>query len=79
MTTLTTTAPAVTEAPPAVRRKRRGLSPGRRLPATRLIGPVLLLALWAAASAAGRLDPGGVPAPWTVLKTGARAVDRGPP
>ena len=77
MSTVTTTAPAVTEAPPAVRRKRRSLSPGRRLPATRLIGPVLLLALWAAASAAGRLDPGAIPAPWTVLETGARLWTEG--
>ncbi|NED34933.1 ABC transporter permease, partial [Streptomyces sp. SID8499] len=45
------------------------LSPGKRLPAARLVGPLVLLALWAAASAAGRLDPGAIPAPWTVLKT----------
>ncbi|EFF91044.1 ABC transporter [Streptomyces sp. e14] len=51
------------------RRSRRALSPGKRLPAARLVGPLVLLALWAAASAAGRLDPGAIPAPWTVLKT----------
>lgn len=51
------------------RRQRRGLSPGRPLPASRLIGPALLIALWAAASAAGQLDPGAIPAPWTVLRT----------
>lgn len=50
-------------------RGRRALSPGKRLPAARLVGPLVLLALWAAASAAGRLDPGAIPAPWTVLKT----------
>jgi sulfonate transport system permease protein len=75
---MTTTAPA---AAPAVavavpdrkpRGRRRGLSPGRRLPAARLAGPLVLLALWAAASAAGRLDPGAIPAPWTVLDTGVR-------
>ena len=73
---MTTTAPA---AAPAVvapdrkpRRRRRGLSPGRRLPAARLAGPLVLLVLWAAASAAGRLDPGAIPAPWTVLDTGVR-------
>ncbi|MEV6948624.1 ABC transporter permease [Streptomyces sp. NPDC051172] len=54
------------------RRRRRGLSPGRRLPASRLIGPALFLALWAAASAAGRLDPAAIPAPWTVLRTAGR-------
>ncbi|MEV5144167.1 ABC transporter permease [Streptomyces sp. NPDC052727] len=53
---------------PQVRRRRR-LSPGRRLPAARLIGPLVLLAVWAAASAAGALDPGAIPAPWTVLRT----------
>jgi len=71
---VTTTEAAVTVAAakdaPQVRRRRR-LSPGRRLPAARLAGPVLLLALWAAASAAGQLDPAAIPAPWTVVRTGA--------
>jgi len=70
VTTTTTAVPVTTrEETPPVRRRRRGLAPGRRLPATRLIGPALLLALWAAASAAGQLDPGAIPAPWTVLRT----------
>lgn len=51
-------------------RRRRRLSPGKRLPASRLVGPLLFLALWAVASAAGQLDPAAVPAPWTVLETG---------
>ncbi|WP_405537659.1 ABC transporter permease [Streptomyces sp. NBC_00075] len=51
-------------------RRRRRLSPGKRLPAVQIIGPALFLGLWAAASAAGRLDPAAVPAPWTVLETG---------
>ncbi|MET7732473.1 ABC transporter permease [Streptomyces sp. NPDC005402] len=75
MSAVTTTEAAVTVAPaedtPQVRRRRR-LSPGRRLPAARLAGPVLLLALWAAASAAGQLDPAAIPAPWTVVRTGVR-------
>ncbi|MFI0085815.1 ABC transporter permease [Streptomyces bobili] len=76
-TTTVTTAPPEKHAPAAAaderpRTRRRGLAPGKRLPAARLTGPLLLLALWAAASAAGRLDPGAVPAPWTVLETGAR-------
>ncbi|MEV6404761.1 ABC transporter permease [Streptomyces bobili] len=76
-TTTVTTAPPEKHAPAAVaderpRTRRRGLAPGRRLPAARLTGPLLLLVLWATASAAGRLDPGAVPAPWTVLETGAR-------
>ncbi|WP_405886676.1 ABC transporter permease [Streptomyces longwoodensis] len=68
----TTTVPAAPAATPdeRPRTRRRGLSPGRRLPAARLAGPLLVLALWAAASAAGRLDPAAIPAPWTVLRTG---------
>ncbi|MCX4880802.1 MULTISPECIES: ABC transporter permease [unclassified Streptomyces] len=76
MTTTTTTAAApVTgeeEGRRPRRRTRRGLSPGKPFPASRLIGPALLVALWAAASAAGQLDPGAIPAPWTVLKTAGR-------
>lgn len=53
-------------------RRRRRLSPGQRLPAAPLVGPVLVIALWAAASAAGQLDPAAIPAPWTVLRTGGR-------
>ncbi|WP_404819011.1 ABC transporter permease [Streptomyces phaeolivaceus] len=52
--------------------RRRRLSPGKRLPAARLVGPVLFLALWAAASAAEQLDPAAIPAPWTVLEAGVR-------
>ncbi|MFH8799522.1 ABC transporter permease [Streptomyces sp. NPDC017936] len=74
MTAVTTT--LLDKAPVAVaderpRARRRGLAPGRSLPAARLAGPLLLLALWATASAAGRLDPGAIPAPWTVVETGA--------
>ncbi|MFE2262751.1 ABC transporter permease [Streptomyces griseosporeus] len=69
-TTTATTAPVLAPvAAPAARRRRRSLAPGRRLPASRLVGPVLLLVVWAAASAAGRLDTAAVPAPWTVLRT----------
>ncbi|MFS8197171.1 ABC transporter permease [Streptomyces sp. CWNU-52B] len=49
--------------------RRRALSPGKRLPASRLIGPALFVVVWAVASAAGRLDPNAIPAPWTVLRT----------
>jgi sulfonate transport system permease protein len=70
VTTTTTVAPVTAqEESHRLRRRRRGLSPGKRLPASRLIGPALVVALWAVASAAGRLDPGAIPAPWTVLKT----------
>ncbi|WBO66349.1 ABC transporter permease [Streptomyces camelliae] len=67
--TTTTAVPAARAGElPQVRRRRR-LSPGRRLPAARLVGPLVVLALWAAASAAGTLDTGAIPAPWTVLRT----------
>ncbi|MER5436795.1 ABC transporter permease [Streptomyces sp. NPDC002588] len=75
-TTALSTAPAAVADEPA-RRRRRSLAPGRRLPAARLAGPLVLLALWAAASAAGRLDTGAIPAPWTVLDTGVRLWNDG--
>ncbi|MFD8227427.1 ABC transporter permease [Streptomyces massasporeus] len=64
-------APLAEEETRQVRRRRR-LAPGKRLPAARLVGPAAVLALWSAASAAGLLDPGAIPAPWTVLETGSR-------
>ncbi|MFF4830499.1 ABC transporter permease [Streptomyces sp. NPDC001315] len=75
----TTTSTTVTAVPavavdddgPRVRRRRRGLAPGKPLPASRLVGPLFVIALWAVASAAGQLDTGAIPAPWTVVKTGA--------
>jgi sulfonate transport system permease protein len=83
VTAVTTTTATTAPAPPAaveeehqVRRRRR-LSPGRPLPAARLLGPALVLVLWAAASAAGQLDPGAIPAPWTVVETGARLWTEG--
>ncbi|MFD7690323.1 ABC transporter permease [Streptomyces sp. NPDC059781] len=84
MTAVTTTTATPAPAPPAavgeeehqVRRRRR-LSPGKPLPAARLLGPALVLVLWAAASAAGQLDPGAIPAPWTVVETGARLWTEG--
>ncbi|MFF1438557.1 ABC transporter permease [Streptomyces sp. NPDC058295] len=76
--TTTTTVPAVAVAVDAAdgsrvrrrQRRRRGLAPGKPWPASRLVGPLLLIVLWAAASAAGQLDTGAIPAPWTVLRTG---------
>ncbi|MFE5922627.1 ABC transporter permease [Streptomyces sp. NPDC002285] len=54
------------------RKRRRGLAPGKRLPAARLTGPLLVLVLWAVASAAEALDPAAIPAPWTVVETGTQ-------
>ncbi|MEU1318846.1 ABC transporter permease [Streptomyces tibetensis] len=80
MTAVTTTTHTSAQAPVVLApvegthqvRRRRRLAPGKRLPATRLVGPAALLALWGAASGAGLLDPGAIPAPWTVLETGGR-------
>ncbi|MBB6075655.1 sulfonate transport system permease protein [Streptomyces paradoxus] len=75
----TATAPAAlapVEGTHQVRRRRR-LAPGKRLPATRLVGPAVVLALWSVASAAGLLDAGAIPAPWTVLETGSRLWSAG--
>ena len=47
--------------------RRRRLGPGKRIPYGRVLGPVLILAVWSAASATGVLDPRLVSAPWTVI------------
>ncbi|MFF5963284.1 ABC transporter permease [Streptomyces collinus] len=78
-TSTTTTAPLAALAEDETRqvRRRRRLAPGKRLPATRLVGPAAVLALWSVASAAGLLDAGAIPAPWTVLETGSRLWSAG--
>ncbi|MFF4014338.1 ABC transporter permease [Streptomyces sp. NPDC001843] len=68
-TTVSATAVAGAEAETHRVRRRRRLSPGRQLPAARLIGPAVLVAVWAIASAVGALDPAAIPAPWTVVRT----------
>ncbi|GAA2762509.1 ABC transporter permease [Streptomyces paradoxus] len=85
MTAVTTTTHTTATAPAALApvegthqvRRRRRLAPGKRLPATRLVGPAVVLALWSVASAAGLLDAGAIPAPWTVLETGSRLWSAG--
>lgn len=62
---------------PVPRRRVRRLAPGKRLPGSRWIGPALVLAVWALASAAGQLDPSAIPAPWTVVRTGAHLWSAG--
>ncbi|MEV6474618.1 ABC transporter permease [Streptomyces sp. NPDC051657] len=63
---------------PAVARGiRRRLRPGRSIPFGRLIGPVLLVVLWWAASASGYLDPRILSGPGSVLSTAADLVSTG--
>jgi sulfonate transport system permease protein len=59
------------------RARARRLAPGPRRPYARLLGPLLLVAVWAGASGAGVLDPRVLPAPWTVLHTGAHLWTEG--
>lgn len=64
------TAATPVKAPPrAPGATRRRLGPGRAIPFGRLIGPVLVIALWWAASATGHLDPRILSSPGTVLST----------
>ncbi|NED10455.1 ABC transporter permease [Streptomyces sp. SID9124] len=66
------------KAPPAAARgTRRRLGPGRAVPFGRLIGPVLVIALWWAASATGYLDPRILSGPGTVLSTASDLVSSG--
>ncbi|MFJ8252783.1 ABC transporter permease [Streptomyces sp. NPDC094466] len=63
--------------PAVARGTRRRLGPGRPVPFGRLIGPVLLVALWWAASASGHLDPRILSGPGSVLSTAADLVATG--
>lgn len=62
--------PAAAQSGVGSRRRVRRLGPGKRIPFTRGIGPLILLAAWSLASATGRLDPRVLPAPWSVVHTG---------
>ena len=74
----TPAAPAAkTAAPAAAPKTRRRLGPGRAIPFGRLIGPVLVIALWWAASATGYLDPRILSGPGTVLSTASDLVSSG--
>ncbi|MEU7750212.1 ABC transporter permease [Micromonospora sp. NPDC049171] len=59
------------------RRPRRRLKPGRPIPFGSAIGPLLLLAVWAAGSAGGWIDPRTLSAPWTVVTTAGDLIADG--
>ncbi|MFF7608006.1 ABC transporter permease subunit [Streptomyces parvulus] len=57
--------------------RRRRLGPGGPVRYGWAIGPVLLLALWAAGSGLGVFDVRSLPAPWTIASTAGDLVDSG--
>ncbi|WP_428956964.1 ABC transporter permease [Streptomyces sp. cg35] len=66
----TTTAPDETAGSSRPRpRTRKRLGPGRPVPFGWALGPLLLLAVWAAGSAAGLIDARSLPAPWVIAGT----------
>ncbi|MGW2476059.1 ABC transporter permease [Streptomyces sp. NPDC001665] len=69
--------PLKAAAPTSAPKTRRRLGPGRAIPFGRLIGPVLVIALWWAASATGYLDPRILSGPGTVLSTASDLVSSG--
>jgi sulfonate transport system permease protein len=62
---------------PRARRRRRRLSPGRRIPYGRLLGPALLFGLWSLGSATHVIDPSIISAPWSVIATAGQLIARG--
>ncbi|MGO4191965.1 ABC transporter permease [Arthrobacter sp. YAF17] len=63
--------------PPDLRPRARRLGPGPRRRFATLLGPVLLLAAWFAASATGLLDPRVLSEPWTVVATAGELLAEG--
>ena len=60
-----------------VRRARRRLGPGPRIPYGVVIGPLALLLAWTLGSATGLLDPRVLSEPWTVVQTFGRLIAEG--
>ncbi|GAA1394325.1 ABC transporter permease [Catellatospora coxensis] len=69
--------PRTSAAAVPARRPRRRLGPGRPLPFGAVLGPLLLLSLWAIGSAAGWLDTRTLSAPWTVVTTAGELIADG--
>lgn len=78
MTTVLERPTATTDAPVVDKRVvRRRLGPGRRIPFSLAIGPVLLVGLWWLLSATGRLDPRTLSEPWVVVDTARDLLETG--
>jgi len=78
MTTLLERPSVGTDAPFVDKRVvRRRLGPGRRIPFSLAIGPILLVGLWWLLSATGRLDPRTLSEPWVVLETARDLIETG--
>jgi sulfonate transport system permease protein len=76
---VTVSAPTRPLSTPAVvaGRPRRRLTPRRPIPFGSAIGPILLLVVWAAGSAAGWIDSRTLSAPWTVVSTAGDLIADG--
>ncbi|MEV8567389.1 ABC transporter permease [Streptomyces sp. NPDC051322] len=57
--------------------RRRRLSPGKLFPYGRLVGPLLLIGIWAAGTGLGLLDTRILSAPWTVVRTAGDLISDG--
>ena len=56
---------------------RRRLGPGKRIPFSLAIGPILLVGLWCLLSWTGRLDPRTLSEPWVVVETARDLIESG--
>ncbi len=78
MTTVLDRPTTATDAPVVDKRVvRRRLGPGRRIPFSLAIGPLLLVALWFLMSWTGRLDPRTLSEPWVVAATARDLIENG--
>lgn len=62
---------------PRPQRKRRRLGPGKRIRFSSVLGPIVILAIWAAASVTGVLDWRILPGPWAVVTRGVELWNNG--
>ncbi|WP_028652381.1 ABC transporter permease [Nocardioides halotolerans] len=71
--------PTAASAGPVVDKRvvRRRLGPGKRIPFSLAIGPLLLVGLWCLLSATGRLDPRTLSEPWVVVETARDLIENG--